>query len=128
MLDDKLKEIKVKCYDGGHYLNDSTLSDENIAQIKQALAEEGYEKSMRTVRLDQITEPSVDYDKPPKERFGMPISNLMTGQEWLERFKTELLKADRPYVDPNSDDWLVSLVNTIEAAKKASLFKGEIDE
>lgn len=55
-----------------------TLSDEQVAQILQALQEEGY---ISPEMVDEIGKQQLDFG----HRWGM-----MTGSEWFSRFKAEL--------------------------------------
>lgn len=67
-LDSKLREIRIKQYDSGYLLSHRELEPEEIAQIKQAFADEGY--------LQIQTELGMD--------------TFFTGKQWYDRFIKEL--------------------------------------
>jgi len=121
-LDKKLKEILLPAI---HAL-DSDESDTLVTQIKQAFADEGYEK-VEYERTDQR--------EPVVERFGslgelgspkmtihewnkiLSNKEIMTGQEWYNRFEKEL-ETWKQYGDKVNYMWNTDTV--LKAAKKAS--------
>lgn len=106
ILDDKLKEV-------ARGWNIELLAWQ-IAQIKQALADEGYSQVQR-----------VGYNREA-ESYSERFPEVMTGAEWYERFKKELNKlADRPS-SARTHTELVSIIHKSveEAARKASVLDG----
>lgn len=107
MLDDKLRKLRIRpVEDYNSYL--FRLSNNDIAQIKQAFADEGWTHKPFLKHLTQT-------DDTP----------VYTGQEWLSRFE----KARIPLVSAGFEDkdgklhmyW--DCKDIIEAAKKASGLK-----
>lgn len=103
-LDKKLEDIVTRIFykgasSGLDYPNiaklDSTANWGYVEETKQAFIDAGWQPSwigpdhIVSVGLDKIEPPTIDYDTPPKERFGEPIP-FMTGQEWYDKFTKEL--------------------------------------
>ena len=81
-IDERLKKLQLSPIDNyGEYW---TLSDEDVAQIKQAFADEGY---VQMPQVEMITR--FESGKKP-ELFMVNGKEVMTGREWYERFEKEL--------------------------------------
>lgn len=104
-LDDKLKEILNGYFEGASIepINDDQDKVAAITDIRQAFADEGYEKRVLgrdfTARVD--------------------MKEVMTGQEWYDRFGREYPM----YPDTNQQSHLLQSKireEALEAAKRAS--------
>jgi len=120
-IDNKLREI-LRNGAFGHYIEDDKgdfcpldwsgssdgYFDTYIARIKQAFADEGWSDTNL-------------YTKDKLARF-LKSENMMTGQEWYNRFKKELqeLYSDDPFF-PLPDDSIDELTfgESLDAARKA---------
>lgn len=116
-LDDKLKAISfpigLNIYDPGGRPEPVTvtLSDDVIAEIKQAFAEAGYLESPITPDTKSIYAPTITNEH----------RTFMTGQEWYNRFEKEY-----DAIDP---DWEVPIPSeTLAAAKRAAGLTDEPEE
>jgi hypothetical protein len=99
----RLREIKVKCYDGPFYLNDSALSDENIEQIETAYEAEGY------VQLPpRITEYDANF-RP----------NIMTGAEFYAAFEKEL-DGGKSWTSAPTGQTVIPRSTVLQAARRAA--------
>lgn len=102
-LDDKLKELKIQLdYEDGRH-----LSDGDIAQIKQAFYEDGW-IDVRGIRWNYKALHDIDIK---------PNGEVMTGQEWYDRFGKELQK-HQDYKHVEDTFYMDTIVK--EAARKAA--------
>lgn len=103
-LDDKLREVLTRSF------SVSIITARTIAQIKQAFAEAGWHHS-----------PLVDYQFKRIES-----GELMTGQEWFERFSAEIGKLSHVSIDKDYQlDYSRTVKRMLEAARKASGIENE---
>lgn len=132
-LDDKLKKIKVPVYLAGQGTYGEPLTEENIAQIKQAFADAGYRQEQQLVdiiaqqgielkRLQMTPAPTyrmvgkVDYNPE-----GTPIERVMTGQEWYDKFEKEYnYLATEPFRGYSREIGQMITDRAQKAAKKAA--------
>lgn len=109
-LEDKLREIlfDIRQYDydaDGNKIPEAT-DKEYIAQIKQAFADEGYEK----VHFDHDT---------------IRAQGFMTGQEWYERFEKETVGRMFPYRTDNEQKLVHETASFfMKSAKRAADIDG----
>lgn len=107
-LDEKLREIFAQytdTYDEPLLPNDFIDRNNILAQIKQAFMQEGWEPKISTKWALKA------FEKNQREMYGM-----MTGQEWYDRFKTEI----ESLKSPDLDDWHFTHLEVLAVAKKAS--------
>lgn len=107
-IDEKLREILRQ---NGLVVNASDV----IKATKQAFADEGYEK--RIVHFDKYTPADLGFTELPED---YKVAEIMTGQDWYERFEKELSGKVLPYPE-NAEEYVRNISNEyIEAAKRAS--------
>lgn len=94
-LDERLREIMDKfeplryTTDGGETFQDELSVDEAITQMKQAFADEGYVKSDIQGAIKEYMDAAIEDAKVRIERKKV-LGDVMTGQEWYDRFEKEL--------------------------------------
>lgn len=111
-LDDKLREIYLtidECPESKVCGTCIKLADDFVAQIKQAFADDGY---VQIPQVEVVTR--WEAGKKP-EVFMVNGKEVMTGQEWFEKFVYALLE-DGTYEEGDTKD----LDEVMDAARKAA--------